>query len=245
MTDNLKSRYGELVLSMSVALEAGNDDGFGAALDRIMHLREKSVYAELRRLTTHLHGALEKFRLDSRLIDIAEREVPGARHRLDHVLKLTDGAAHRTMDLVELSCPIAERISKSAADLSGRWSQVRQREREAASLTDLRAMLERTEEFLSTTRNDSDTLRANLGQVLMAQDFQDLTGQIIRSVMSLVIELEGTLQELVRLAGDTDPSKREAPRAERGHGPAVPGLDNGSVVNEQKDVDSLLSGLGL
>ncbi|HTE40917.1 MAG TPA: protein phosphatase CheZ, partial [Steroidobacteraceae bacterium] len=204
---------------------------------------EKSVYAELRRLTTHLHGALERFRLDSRLVDIAEREVPGARHRLDHVLKLTNGAAHRTMDLVEVSCPIAERISKSASELSGMWAQARQRDRDA-TLTDLRAMLERTEEFLSATRSDSDTLRTNLGQVLMAQDFQDLTGQIIRNVMSLVAELESTLGELVRLAGDTDPT-RAAPLAQRGHGPAVPGLDNGAVVSEQKDVDSLLSGLGL
>jgi chemotaxis protein CheZ len=208
-----------------------------------MHLREKSVYVELRRLTAHLHGALERFRVDSRLVDIAEKEVPDARHRLDHVLKLTHDAAHKTMDLVELSFPIADRTAKAAANLAALWQQRRQAE---PSLHELRGMLERTDEFLATARVDCETLRTNLSQVLMAQDYQDLSGQIVRGVMQLVVELEGTLGELVRLASDgTERDESQRPRSTRTHGPAVPGVDNGNAVSEQKDVDSLLSGLGL
>ena len=75
---------------------------------------------QLQDLTLNLRSALDRFRLDSRLTRLAEKEVPDARERLMHVLKLTDQAAHRTLDLVEQSCPPADRIAKEAAALVGR-----------------------------------------------------------------------------------------------------------------------------
>jgi len=239
----LRDQYGGIVLSMSVALEAGDEDAFSASLDQIVHLREKHLFVELRRLTVGLQGALERFTLDSRLVDLAEKEMPDARHRLDHVLKLTDEAAHKTMDLVEQSVPIADRTAKSAADLLVLWKRFRARE---IAIEDFKTMLEKMDGFLAATKGDTETLRNNLSEVLMTQGYQDLTGQIIRGVMKLVAELEATLGELVHLAADGEPksSDKEVPRG-RGFGPAIPGIDHGPAVSGQQDVDSLLSGLGL
>ena len=239
----LKAQYGDLVLALSTALDANDERAFGVALDKIVHVREKNLFVELRRLTVDLQGALERFRLDSRLVDLAEKEVPDARHRLDHVLKLTDEAAHKTMDLVEQSGPIAERTAKAAADLLVLWKRFRARD---IAVMDFRTMLDRMDQFLEITQADTDTLRRNLAEVLLTQGYQDLTGQIIRGVMKLVSELEVTLGELVHLAADGEPREADADRERsRGYGPMVPGVDHGAAVSGQQDVDSLLSGLGL
>jgi chemotaxis protein CheZ len=82
--------------------------------------------------------------------------------------------------------------------------------------------------------------------VLLAQGFQDLSGQIIRGVMKLVSELELALTDLVRLSksGPRGPNPL-SDETRRGFGPVVPGINNGPAVSGQQDVDALLSGLGM
>jgi chemotaxis protein CheZ len=109
-------------------------------------------------------------------------------------------------------------------------------------------MIERLDVFLEASRRDMDKVRGNLSEVLLAQGYQDLTGQIIRGVMKLVSELETALVNLVRLSR-TAPGAVVAPEPaenlSRGFGPAIPGVDNGPSVSGQSDVDSLLAGLGM
>jgi chemotaxis protein CheZ len=199
---------------------------------------------QLQDLTLNLRNALDRFRLDSRLTRLAEKEVPDARERLSHVLKLTDQAAHRTLDLVEQSGPPAERTAREAASLSEPWSRFR-----AGTITvsDYCDLISRVDKFLLNARTDSETVRANLNEVLMAQDFQDLTGQIIRGVMTLVAEVEVVLVDLARLAGARPGSTGLTPEElARGTGPVVPGVEQGAaVVNGQADIDALLSDLGM
>lgn len=206
--------------------------------------REPHLLAQLQDLTRHLHEALERFRRDSRLATLAEREVPDARERLTHVLKLTDQAAHRTLDLVEKSCPPADRTAREAAALSEPWSRFRAGTISVADYCDL---IGRIDKFLLAARTDSETVRANLNEVLLAQDYQDLTGQIIRGVIILVSEVEIVLVDLAKLAGSQ--AAAAGPTAEdlaRGTGPVVPGVEQGAaIVNGQADIDALLSDLGM
>jgi chemotaxis protein CheZ len=99
------------------------------------------------------------------------------------------------------------------------------------------------EAFLPAARADSELIRRNLADVLIAQGYQDLTGQIIRSVMKLVEELESALTDLSRLSGDVVEHASMGESA--GHGPAVPGVTKGEIASGQTDVDALLSGLGM
>ena len=88
----------------------------------------------------------------------------------------------------------------------------------------------------------------------MAQDYQDLTGQIIRRVITLVQDVENSLVELVRITGQRmQPSavaevsaekEKEKEKDIEACGPAVPGVDKGDIVSSQDDVDDLLSSLG-
>lgn len=248
---NLHDRYGERFDALAAAYQNGTSEAFERELDELLRVRERGLFLEIGKLTRDLNAALERFRFDSRIVDLAEKDVPDARQRLEHVLKMTDEAAHRTMDLVEGACPLAERTGHAAAGIAPLWRKFRARE---IAVQDFRVLLDRLDAFLPAARADSDAIRGNLNEVLLAQGYQDLTGQIIRSVMYLVAEVEQALGDLVKLSmSDTElqdlrsQGSHVAPGADarKGFGPTVPGLENGPVVSGQQDVDALLSGLGM
>jgi chemotaxis protein CheZ len=201
-----------------------------------------SLVAELRDLTSHLREALERFRLDARVADLAEKEMPDARQRLNHVLTLTDQAAHRTLDLVEQSGPPAARTAREAAALADPWTRFRNGR---ITVAEYQELLQRMDGFLVSAQKDSEVVRSNLAEVLLAQGYQDLSGQIIRGVMKLVAEVETTLGELGRISrAVSEIAPGEAPDPGRGFGPAVPGVNTGgTIIQAQDDVDALFSGM--
>ena len=84
----------------------------------------------------------------------------------------------------------------------------------------------------------------------MAQDFQDLTGQIIERVITLVDDMEGSLVDLIRISGENLREKEDVVEKQedllKGTGPVVPGVDDAAenIVSGQDEVDDLLSSLG-
>jgi chemotaxis protein CheZ len=85
----------------------------------------------------------------------------------------------------------------------------------------------------------------------MAQDFQDLTGQIIGRVINLVSDVEDSLVEIIKIGGNrlskSSPQKKEEEKKEEAvalDGPQVPGLESTTAVSGQDEVDDLLSSLG-
>ena len=198
-------------------------------------------FVGLREITDDLAGALSRFRSETRLDELARENVPDARLRLEHVLRLTDAAAHQTLDLVEQAYPIAERIARRASELAGRHRQGR-----AEADVEI-------ESFLEEIATDVDRVRAQLSEVLLAQGYQDLTGQIIRGILGLVTVVESTLTRLIalspaeashRLSGR--PVDLEARHAAMlaGCGPDVPQVEAGPVVGGQCDADALLREFG-
>jgi chemotaxis protein CheZ len=241
--DQLRQQYAGRLASMLSALESGEEEAFVQELDDLVQARENSLTKQLRKLTVDLSAALERFQLDSRLVDLTEKEVPDARHRLDHVMKLTDEAAHKTLDLVEQSGPLAERTAREALAISTLWSSFRGRK---IAIEDFKTMLVRMDQFLKSAQADSEKVRENLAEVLMTQGYQDLTGQIIRGVIKLVGEIEGVLNTLLSMSTETGKQvEKEGDNVARGFGPAIPGINQGVVVGGQQDVDALLSGLGM
>jgi chemotaxis protein CheZ len=238
----LEAQFGSRLQALGAAMDRGDEVAFHAMLDDMLHSRKPALFGELRELTCNLQVALDRFRVDSRLADIAENDMPDARQRLAHVLKMTDEAAHRTMDLVEQSGPPAERTTQAAATLAKSWASFRARK---ISTHDFRDLLERMDAFLPAAHADTELIRRNLSEVLLTQGYQDLTGQIIRGVMQLVQELETALVDLTRISAQgTDGVIREA-NSSQGFGPVVPGVTKGVVASGQDDVDALLSGLGM
>jgi chemotaxis protein CheZ len=248
----IKAQYGARIDTLAAALARDDEASFLAALDELLHARRPELLSGLRDLTQTLQFALERFQLDARLADFAEKDIPDARQRLAHVLQMTNEATHRTLDLVEQSGPLAERTARAAAALTPVWQRFRDRKIE---LREFHELLKRMDGFLPAVRADAESVRRNLGEMLLAQGYQDLTGQIIRGVMQLVQELESALTALSRLSsGGVPPGADSAQppvepaasaRASHGQGPVIPGVTEGEVASGQQDVDALLSGLGI
>ncbi|HJS89711.1 MAG TPA: protein phosphatase CheZ [Steroidobacteraceae bacterium] len=248
----LQLEYGACVDALSEALRSADETAFFTAVDHIVRMREPQTLTEIRRLTGDLQNALERFSIESRLADFAENEIPDAKTRLAHVIKMTDEAAHRTLDLVEQSGPLAERSAREAGALIDSLKTYRERpsagggfEGAVRAIDAFLPLVRALEAFLPAVRTDSEQIRRNLADVLLAQGYQDLTGQIIRSVMKLVDELEETLASLTKLSGDVVEHTTLGENPDKGHGPVVPGVTRGDIAAGQTDVDELLSGLGM
>ena len=202
------------------------------------------VWEDLRTLNASLQRTLDEFRSTFHRASVAGKEMPDARVRLDHVLKLTEEAAHRTLDLVERSGPLADRLATNATALI----EPIRAARAACRSSEAEELFSRVESFLTSAERDGVAVRANLDEVLMAQSYQDLSGQIIRTVIKLVVELERTLTHFSKLAGErpageSDPVAKQSTDS-HGHGPAIPGASV-DAVGEQQDVDALLAMMGM
>jgi chemotaxis protein CheZ len=192
----------------------------------------EALAAGLQRLSASLTETLEGLPLDARLAQMAGDRLPDASARLEHVIRITDEAAHRTLDLVEKSRELMDRMRLAHNDIAAMRS----------------GAINRTDHALARVQNETDwcteQLRRNLGEMAVAQGYQDLTGQIIRKVVRLVTEVEQALVDLLKSAGLATRREPAAAPAPGGAppGPAVPGRD---VAASQKDADDLLSNLGL
>jgi chemotaxis protein CheZ len=235
-------RYRAQVAALQAALDGGDAAAFHRVFEGLSEQMDAGLLPELRRLTATAQSALARFSAEARLDKLAGHEVPDARKRLTHVVKLTDEAAHKTMDLVDSCGPIVDEAARGAALLLEAWDSSR-RDVAIAHLWPERAAM-----YIERTRADAEVLRGNLTALLMAQGYQDITGQIIRSVISLVDELEKVLGKLVRIAegGEVTSLVRSLPAQvswERGLGPQVAGLESADAVSGQDDIDALLSAM--
>lgn len=228
----------ELLMQM----QKGNEEQVANLLQLVNNARENVLFQEVGKMTRQLHNALESFRRDSRIDTLAEQEIPDARERLSYVIEMTQRSADRTLNAVEETLPMADNIAQRAGALGDTWKKFRRRELNADQFRDLSASIE---QFLGDIEHESSVMKNNLTEVLMAQDFQDLTGQIIKRVITLVEEVEGNLVELIRLTGQQlATEKKETVDAITAEGPQVPGVGNNDVMQGQDDVDDLLSSLG-
>ncbi|HXK58130.1 MAG: protein phosphatase CheZ [Gammaproteobacteria bacterium] len=230
----------ELAKRLVSQLEAGNSMDAELTIDQLTGYSENNLFQEVGRLTRELHSAINDFLLDSRIAEIAKREIPDASERLSYVITMTENAANTSLGAVEKGLPLADELGNQAKILASDWKRFQERE---LSVDEFRILSRKLSGFLETAEAHSGVLHGKLSEVLMAQDFQDLTGQIIRKVITLIQDVEDKLVRLVRISGGLE-RQDAVRRATELAGPAVPGIDQGDQVNNQDDVDDLLSSLG-
>jgi chemotaxis protein CheZ len=248
--NTLTDDFVERVRELSQHVDAGNELEVDRILDQIAKMRESSLFQELGKLTREFHEALNSFRLDARITNFTEKEFPDARERLRHVVHMTAQSADRTLTAAEESLPICNTIEDKAGEFKQQWERFTHREMSAEEFRQLSA---RMSEFFDSLKSDSTVLKNNMNDVIMAQDFQDLTGQIIERVIILVDEMESSLVDLIRISGQNlvaqQPAEKKGEEEQedqlKATGPAVPGVDAAeNLVSGQDEVDDLLSSLG-
>jgi len=232
-------------------LESGNAEEADNVLAELTNLRESQLFNELGRLTRDFHDTLNSFNSDDRFSKLANSEIPDARERLTYVITKTDDAAHKTMTAVEAAIPICDSLEKTLTDLDTAWNKFLSREMKPA---EFRSLTNTMKVFFESSSGDLNGVKSNLNEILLAQDFQDITGQIIKRVITLVSEVENNLVDLIKLGSGlpvaNDPvmnksdAKEEKNEAGKLEGPQIPGMESDGIVNGQDDVDELLSSLG-
>ncbi|WP_305906674.1 protein phosphatase CheZ [Methylomarinum sp. Ch1-1] len=231
-----------LARDLVTALEQGDEASADSLLDEIAGLRETQLFKEVGRLTRQLHDTMTGFAVDSRIAAMTEKDIPDAKERLHYVINMTEQAANQTLNAVEALLPVSERLNEQASALAGKWERFLDRE---MPYQEFKAMSREIALHFRTSEKSLHDVQSGLNDILMAQGFQDITGQIIRRVIDLVQELEASMVELIRISGGRV-KQEEAVEESQLPGPVVPGVDDkvGDVANNQDDVDDLLSSLG-
>ncbi|HSH72560.1 MAG TPA: protein phosphatase CheZ [Methylophilaceae bacterium] len=190
-------------------------------------------------VTRALHDNLSGLGLDKILEQVAQ-DIPDARDRLNYVARMTEQAAERVLNATDAAIPLQTELATSATALEQRWKQVLA---QPSLKTEYNLAADETLAFLTMTGKHTTETKALLMDIMMAQDFQDLTGQVIKKITTLAQELE---QQLVQVLIDFSPAvakKEAAPSASLMNGPQIdPGAVD--VVASQEQVDDLLDSLG-
>lgn len=193
----------------------------------------RPVFERLGLIVRALHDTLCEIGAEGVLTDAAS-EFPSARERLVHIAELTEKAANIVLSKVEEYGPLLERLVGQAAQLEQSWAAC-----DAASAPQRARLADATRTFLTEVQSGCGGTRAALSDMMMAQDFQDLTGQLIKKVITLMARTEN---DLLRLLIDAAPPGAivQVCRDEIMAGPGAPG----SIALDQGNVDDLLADLG-
>ncbi|MFN7085432.1 MAG: protein phosphatase CheZ [Burkholderiales bacterium] len=216
------SNEASAVAAVSVAKEGSDMD---KVLSRVGHL------------TRVLHNNLREISYD-KLIEKAAEAIPDARDRLNYIATMTENAAQRVLNATDVAQPIQDKLAKDAKELSEDWQKLYQRQ---LSIDQFKELLDRTRMYLDDVPGHVGATNAQLLEIMMAQDFQDLTGQVIKKITDMVQTVE---QELVQLLLDNVPPEKRADNASLLNGPVINADGRPDVVTSQDQVDDLLESLG-
>jgi len=222
------------------------DEGGDLTTDRIL--------ARIGQLTRTLRDSMRELGIDKH-VERAAEAVPDARDRLKYIATMTEQAAEKVLGAIEVAKPIQEQLQRDATELDARWEQwyAAPIERE-----EVRALMTDTRTFLRGLPDSTTATNAQLLEIMMAQDFQDLTGQVIKKITDIVYLIEqqllGVLVENIALERrEQFAANAAALAAEISPTGSPEGLLNGpqinpegktDVVQDQSQVDDLLASLG-
>ena len=202
------------------------------------HQKDSSgLYKEIGSLARGLHDSIRGFlsTLDPSLQEIVINKIPDSGNRLEHMMEMTEKAAVTTLDHVDA---MQERLTSELEQISGLRSLLGGLnaigDGAAKKLAQGAEVLNAIETIIGEHRSDLDI-------ILTAQDYQDLSGQIILKISQLLKDMELKLVGLIRTFG-VKPATSKQQSSEELYGPAHAAVDN--AVHSQDDVDSLLADFG-
>jgi chemotaxis protein CheZ len=209
---------------------------------------DSGMFEQVGELTRELHDTLVSFQNDTRLIDMAGHELPDAQDRLNYVIEMTDNAANKTMDAVDTCLPVTDKLIDALEVVMPNWQKLMTRD---LALGEFKTLCHQIDAMLKESNDSALTLRTSLTDILMAQDFQDLTGQMIRRVIELVQEIEAKLVGILKVCHNnvdieekSNENRKNINEKTKAEGPIMHAEERDDVVNGQDDVDDLLSSLG-
>ncbi|WP_353155525.1 protein phosphatase CheZ [Herminiimonas fonticola] len=208
----------------------------------IEDLSEKPMFERLGGIVRLLHDSLRELGYDRSLSDVAS-EITDAQGRLEYVATLTEQAANKVLNAIDIGMPEQDSLSKTAKEMDTRWAQLFDGK---LSVDEFKKLATDSRQFSNKVAEVTEAEKARLLEIMMAQDFQDITGQLIKKIVTITHKAESELAQLLR---DNAPAEIKAARAEAKpaadapvqlmNGPSAP-----AIAMVQDDVDGLLADLG-
>jgi chemotaxis protein CheZ len=196
----------------------------------------EEIYSQIGHLTRRLHDTLRQLGYDKALESVVEG-MPDARDRLGYIAKMTEQAAVRALTATEIAQPIQEKMETDASLLYKQWQRVFDNQ---LGVDEFKHLAEHTRDFLKDVPKRTQATNKQLMEIMMAQDFQDLTGQVIKKVVAMAQRMEHDMLQLLIAA--TPPEKKID--ASLLNGPVINPEGRSDVVSTQEQVDDLLESLG-
>jgi chemotaxis protein CheZ len=188
-------------------------------------------------MTRTLHDTLRELGLNKQ-IEEATSSIPDARDRLNYVATMTQQAAERVLNATEAAQPLVDSMEVEAKRLSKQWQMLFDRQ---LDVDKFRTLVEQTQAYMEFVPTQTRATNAYLMEIMMAQDFQDLTGQVIKKIIELTQSMEKQL--LALLLNNAPPSLKADFDAGLLNGPVI-NAEGRDVVTSQDQVDDLLESLG-
>jgi chemotaxis protein CheZ len=226
-------------LPVKPALESGNlqrllDEGKAAE-----NGPGDNVFTQVGQMARQLHDTLVGLGYN-KIVEKTVGAIPDARDRLAYIANLTEQAACKVLNATDVANPLQEEIEAEATRLAVKWDDLYANK---MNVEEFRALAGETRKFLKDALPQKTAVtKAQLLEIMMAQDFQDLTGQVIKKVVELAQELE---TQLMSLLIDTIPAEKRTESVNSLlNGPVINAEGRSDVVASQRQVDDLLESLG-
>jgi chemotaxis protein CheZ len=198
----------------------------------------EEMYEQIGQITRKMHNALRDMGYDKSLERVADA-IPDARDRLSYIASLTKGAADRVLNAIDVAQPLQDDLSSNSKTLSERWNLLYANQ---LSTEEFKQLANDTRQYLNQVPQQTHETSTQLLEIVMAQDFQDLTGQVIKKMMDMFKTLEA---EMLNLLVEFSPEhKKGALDSSLLNGPAINQEGNPDVMSNQQQVDDLLDSLG-
>jgi chemotaxis protein CheZ len=202
---------------------------------------EHAMFERLGGIVRLLHDSLRELGYDKALTE-ASSAINDAQDRLEYVATLTEQAANKVLNTLDDGMPAQDLLSKQAKDMESRWADLFSGK---LSLDEFKALAGDSRQFAASVNEATEAEKARLLEIMMAQDFQDITGQLIKMVVKITQTVESELAQLLR---DSAPADLKEKLAKKEAAPAPAPLMQGPSVPDtalnQDNVDDLLADLG-
>ncbi len=193
---------------------------------------DQPIYERLGGIVRQLHDSLRELGYDKSLSE-STSQIAESKDRLEYIATLTEQSAVKVLNTLESGMPAQDALIKQGREMEARWAMLFAGK---TGIDEFKILAADARQFAASVVSEGEKEKARLLEIMMAQDFQDLTGQIIKKVVGVTKSIE---QDLAKLLLDNAPAAVKEKHVELMSGPSLSG-----TALAQDDVDDMLADLG-
>jgi chemotaxis protein CheZ len=235
--EDLEALFDQMAAQPAAAIQTGAPpqapaDAGAADAELIDSNTNKPIFERLGGVVRVLHDSMRELGYDRSLADVTS-QITDAQGRLEYIATLTEQAANKVLNATDEGMPAQDELAKKAKNIEDRWTNLFSGQ---MSIDAFKVLTKDSQNFAKEAIVSTEEEKARLLSIMMSQDFQDLTGQLIKKVVAITSAVE---RELAQILIDNAPANTREKSVELMSGPSVP-----ASALEQDDVDNLLDSLG-